>query len=122
MAGGVKMFDGVLEGLTHLPYFFVPGDFRQQVGIWFFLFALAIVIIMTWMYNNTGGSLLIVALYHATQNDWANPLDTNPAPGPNDLWPFMWAVALMWFVAIALIVRFGPRRLLRKPESSMPML
>ena len=51
---------GVLEGLTHLPYFFVPGDFRNQVGIWFMVFTVAIVIILTWMFNNTRGSLLIV--------------------------------------------------------------
>src|SRR5205807_8706988 len=35
---------GVPEGLTHLPGFFAPGDFRQQVGIfWFMAFTIAIV-------------------------------------------------------------------------------
>lgn len=111
---------GVLEGLTHLPYFFVYGDFRQQVGIWFMVFTIAIVIILTWMYNSTGGSLLIVVLYHATQNAWANLLDTTPPPGPNDLRPFIYAVALMWVVAIALIILCGPERLSRKPASEMP--
>jgi membrane protease YdiL (CAAX protease family) len=95
---------GVLEGLTHLPYFFVPGDFRQQVGlIWFMAFTIAIVFQMTWMFNQTRGSVLLVALYHAGQNAWANLLDTTPKPGPNDLRPFILAVVLMWAVAVVVI-------------------
>ena len=111
---------GVFEGLTHLPYFFVPGDFRQQVGLWFMVFTIAIVIVMTWIYNNTRGSLLIVVLYHAAQNAWANLLDTTPSPGPNDLRPFILAVVLMCVVAVAVTLLFGPQRLSRKPESEMP--
>lgn len=113
---------GLFEGLTHLPYFFVPGDFRQQVGIWFMVFTIAIVILMTWMFNSTKGSLLIVVLYHAAQNAWANFLDTTPPPGPNDLRPFILAVALMWVVAITVIAVYGPARLSRKPASEMPLI
>ena len=110
----------VLFAATHLPYFFVPGDFRQQTGIWFFVFTAALTILMTWMYNNTRGSLLMVVLFHAATNAWSNLADTNPPPGPNDLTPFLWAVALMWALAIAAIVISGPKRLSRKPESEMP--
>lgn len=113
---------GGFEGLTHLPYFFVPGDFRQQVGIWFMVFTVAIVIIMTWMFNNTKGSLLIVVLYHATQNAWANLLDTTPPPGPNDLRPFILAVALMWIVAVTVIAIYGPKRLSRKSANELPTM
>jgi membrane protease YdiL (CAAX protease family) len=113
---------GVLEGLTHLPYFFVPGDFRNQVGIWFMVFTIAIVILMTWMFNNTRGSLLIVVLYHAAQNAWANLLDTTPPPGPNDLQPFIFAAVLMCVAAITVVGIYGPRRLSRKPASEMPEL
>jgi membrane protease YdiL (CAAX protease family) len=111
---------GLFEGLTHLPYFFIPGDFRQQVGLWFMVFTVAMVIIMTWMYNNTRGSLLIVVLCHAAQNAWANLLDTTPAPGPNDLRPFILAVALMVAVAVALIAIYGPARLSRRPAAELP--
>jgi membrane protease YdiL (CAAX protease family) len=96
---------GIPEGLTHLPYFFVPGDFRQQVGVfWFMAFSIAIVILMTWMFNNTRGSVLLVALFHASQNAWANLMDTTPSPGPNDLRPFILAVVLMWAAATVVIV------------------
>jgi hypothetical protein len=87
-----------------LPYFFVPGDFRQQVGLfWFMAFSIAIVILMTWMFNNTRGSVLLAVLYHASQNAWANLLDTTPKPGPNDLRPFILAVVLMWVVAAVVL-------------------
>jgi membrane protease YdiL (CAAX protease family) len=111
---------GIPEGLTHLPYFFVPGDFRQQVGLfWFMAFSVAIVILMTWMFNNTRGSVLLAVLYHSGQNAWANLLDTTPRPGPNDLRPFILAVALMWVAAIVVIAVFGPARLSRAPASEV---
>ena len=68
------------------------------------------------------GSLLIVVLYHAAQNAWANLLDTTPPPGPNDLRPFILATVLMWAVALTLIAVYGPQRLSRKPASEMPQI
>ena len=112
---GASLVIGVLEGLTHLPYFFIPGDFRQQVGfVWFMAFTIAIVIVLTWMFNSTGGSVLLVTLYHASQNAWANLLDTTPAPGPNDLRPFILAVVLMIVTAAVVAAIYGPARLARR--------
>jgi membrane protease YdiL (CAAX protease family) len=100
-----SLFIGIPEGLTHLPYFFIPGDFRQQVGLfWFMAFTIAVVIQMTWLFNRTQGSVLLVTLYHAGQNAWANLLDTTPRPGPNDLRPFIFAVVLMWTVTLVIVV------------------
>ena len=111
---GASLVIGVLEGLTHLPYFFIPGDFRQQVGFfWFMAFTVAIVVVLTWMFNSTGGSILLVTLYHASQNAWANLLDTTPSPGPNDLRPFILAVVLMIVAAAVVVARYGPTRLAR---------
>ena len=112
---------GLLEGLTHLPYFFIPGDFRQQIGVVSFMtFSIAIVVVLTWVFNSTGGSVLLVAFYHAAQNAWANLLDTTPAPGPNDVRPFTLAVVLMVALAVALVAIYGPARLSRKPKVVLP--
>lgn len=109
---------GVLQGLTHLPYFWVPGDFRQRVGFWLFLaFSVAVTLIFTWLYNNAQGSLLIVMLGHAAQNGWSNFLDPSDT---GELRPFVLTVVLMWVVAVALVIRFGPARLSHKPESELP--
>ena len=113
---GASLLIAIPEGLTHLPYFFIPGDFRQQVGLfWFMAFSVAIVILMTWMFNRTGGSVLLAVLYHAGQNAWANLLDTTPRPGPNDLRPFILAVVLMALAAAVVIATTRGRLGYRPP-------
>ncbi len=65
---------GPLWALFHLPFFFVPGQiFDQKVGAitmivqMMLLIILAVLtrIIMTWIFNNTKGSILIAILLHA---------------------------------------------------------
>jgi uncharacterized protein len=87
------------EALLHLPYFWNRDvAFYQTVGIfWFSAFSVAMVFIYTYVFNKTGGSLLIVTLMHASQNAWANLLSDNTAR------PFQFTVALAWMIAIALI-------------------
>jgi membrane protease YdiL (CAAX protease family) len=89
----------VPESLFHLPHFWNSESiFYQNVGLfWFTAFTVAIVLIYTYLFNKTNGSLLIVTLLHALQNAWANMLSDNT------LRPFQFTVALMWMIAIALI-------------------
>ncbi len=62
---------GVLWALWHLPAFFYL-DTYQQMGLWMFPFlAVTIVcgaVVYTWLYNSTGGSVLMVAVFHASFN------------------------------------------------------
>jgi len=57
---------GLLWALWHLPLFFYAFDPGMAVG-WFFGLLCAAVV-FTWLYNSTKGSLLAVALWHATFN------------------------------------------------------
>ncbi len=66
---------GPLWALWHLPFFFVPGQiFDQKVGLitmvvqmaLMIIVAVLIRIIMTWVFNNTKGSILIAILLHAS--------------------------------------------------------
>ena len=60
---------GVAWGVWHLPLFLVGTD-NRPLSL-FAPFALAVVVssvFYTWMYNGTGGSLLIVVLFHAASN------------------------------------------------------
>lgn len=88
------------ESLFHLPHFWnLDSVFYQNVGLfWFTAFTVAIVFIYTYIFNKTGGSLLIVTILHASQNAWANLLSDNT------LRPFQFTVALVWMIAIALIL------------------
>jgi membrane protease YdiL (CAAX protease family) len=89
----------VPESLFHLPHFWnLDSIFYQNVGlVWFTAFTIAIVIIYTYVFNKTHGSLLIVTILHASQNAWAILLSDNM------LRPFQFSVALIWMIAMALI-------------------
>lgn len=60
----------VAWGLWHLPLFWVVADFRQMgwlVPGWF-LGLLAGSVVLTWLYRGSGGSVLLVALWHTPFN------------------------------------------------------
>jgi uncharacterized protein len=60
---------GMLAGLWHLPTFFIAGhpQYGTQIAP-FMIWMVALAIVFTWIYNNTGGSLLPVTLLHAAIN------------------------------------------------------
>lgn len=97
---GASILLAIPETLLHLPLFWVKENpFYHTVGLfWFSAFSVAAVFIYTFIFNKTKGSLLIVTLLHASQNAWANLLSDNSAT------PFYFTVALMWMVALALIL------------------
>jgi membrane protease YdiL (CAAX protease family) len=67
-------------------------------------------IFYTWMYNGTGGSLLIVVLLHATTN---LPLTVVYAPLGERVVPVFWLLdAVLAITAAVLIVRTGAERCL----------
>jgi membrane protease YdiL (CAAX protease family) len=88
------------EILLHLPYFFDPDSlFYRTVGIfWFSAFSFAAVILYTWVFNHTKGSLIMVTLLHASQNAWSTIFSDN------SLRPFQFTVLVMWVIAVLLIV------------------
>jgi uncharacterized protein len=61
---------GSLHALWHLPIFFIAafatGPLTIGVFVTFILEGIAATIFYTWIFNNTGGSLLIMILLHAT--------------------------------------------------------
>ena len=60
---------GILWGSWHLPLW-LTGDESHPISL-FVPFVVAVIassVFYTWMYNNTGGSLLIVVLFHAASN------------------------------------------------------
>lgn len=61
---------GTFVGLYHLPAFFTPflGPITFYGFVAFVLTAIAGTFIYTWVFNGTGGSLLIVILLHAAGN------------------------------------------------------
>jgi membrane protease YdiL (CAAX protease family) len=61
---------GGLHGLWHLPAFFTAaiGPFTPERAVSFLLTAVAVTLLFTWLFNNTGGSVLLAMLLHAANN------------------------------------------------------
>lgn len=67
---------GLIEGCWHIPLVFMPGD--ERFGMLIPVLVLpyfATGIFRTWIFNNTGGSVLAAVLFHAAGNTagWAIP-------------------------------------------------
>lgn len=101
--------------LWHLPLAWT-GE-TSWPGLPFPLFALAIValaILFTWAYNGTGGSLLIVLLFHAAINFTLTLVPIQPTDSM-PLRTCLIGVGLPWAAAIVVVIAEGPARLTRKP-------
>ena len=103
---------GAVWGIYHFPLFLLGSPIRPLAL--FLPFAIGCVIMSifyTWMYNGTGGSLLIVVLLHATTN---LPLTVVYAPLGERAVPVFWLLdALLAIIAAVLIARTGAATLSR---------
>lgn len=110
---------GVIWTLFHLPIFFthgssVAGNQSGQSMLGFLASTVAEAILVTWIFNNTRGSVLLACLFHAAMNTWPTVL---PAALSG---PLYWLqVVLVCLVAVIVVLVFGPARLSRKPASEM---
>lgn len=69
---------GVVWGIWHLPIWFIPeAGFSSLPFPIFVVFTTAMSVLFTWLYNGSGGSVLLPALAHAAIN--AAPLPWNTA-------------------------------------------
>lgn len=105
---------GGVWALFHLPIFFVQGasvlgsqtDMNPLV---FLIDVVAGAILMTWLFKNTRGSLLIAYLYHAAVNTWtAEVFRTNVIDG----------TFITVILAVMIVLIYGPAHLTRKPVST----
>jgi membrane protease YdiL (CAAX protease family) len=66
---GASLVLGVVWGVWHLPLYLVGTEIRplSLFAPWVLL-TVAVSVIYTWIYNGTGGSLLMVLLFHAASN------------------------------------------------------
>ena len=60
---------GVIWGIWHLPYFFIPGSQHENMSLIFFIVStVGYSLIYTWIFNGSKGSTLIMSLFHAANN------------------------------------------------------
>jgi uncharacterized protein len=89
---------GLLWALWHLPEFLVPAWAKSSGGsgfldiVKFVVIAIAFAIVITWVFNNTRGSLLMAILVHASIDTFTMPMAALFSP---------------WEMANSILVSFG---------------
>jgi len=102
---------GLIWALWHLPLFWLPGDFHQQLSlIWFLLQTVSITILYTWIYNAAKGSLFIILLLHAASNTAFGVLPMLPEAASGSLRP-------AWILNILLVLAAGLVILVNRPKT-----
>src|SRR5919199_6496453 len=96
---GAGVFIGVFEGLFPLPLFFQPDSDQAATGLPVFVIgSVAGAIVVSWMFNNTLGSLLLVQLFHIFANTWITLFAATPADNVATQWLFNGLLAVIALV------------------------
>jgi len=111
---------GAIWTCWHIPFFFTPGATQMSIPFPIYLVLVTtIAVYLTWLYNNTQGSLVITVLAHFFYNLTAfltGVLRWMPA-----MLFYMTAGPLLALVVVAIIVVYGPRHLSKQPIGELPI-
>ena len=75
---------GGMWAIWHIPLFFLDGTFQHELGsqagllpaiLAYSVFVIVSSIWFTWIFNNTGGSVLLAAVMHGASNAWGGYID-----------------------------------------------
>jgi membrane protease YdiL (CAAX protease family) len=106
---------GVLWAFWHVPLYLEPGG-GQQTGFPFYIFipmTIALSVFFVWIYNNTGGSLLLTFLTHFFFNFSGAFVAGRLGLMPTSML-FMVAGPLLFVYIVVVVILAGPRHLSRK--------
>ncbi len=108
---------GTVWAFWHLPLFFQPDSIHAQIGIKFLpvylLGEIVLASVMTWVYNETGGSLLVGGIMlHNADNFWSTALLTNDTvasvqsgvPSQLDMQLYMLSIAIGALAVLMLVI------------------
>src|SRR5215210_6961979 len=106
---------GVIWGLWHLPLWLTGAPGRTPILYAAFVVStISLSVILTWVYNSTGGSLLMVVLLHATFNlPMTLAIDEL---GSRATVPLLLYFGLLVVAAIVVVIVAGPQHLSRKHQ------
>lgn len=95
---------GVIWVLWHLPLWFAGIGF-EEIPYWAYaVTGISFTILVTWVFNHTGGSMAIASLFHLTLNISVNIIESSALP--------VHAFVFLLF-AITVVVLNGPKKLSR---------
>jgi uncharacterized protein len=103
---------GLIWASWHIPFFFITSAGLYQKNFWEWVPQMLLgSVIYTWIFNNTKGSVLAAALFHASFNTTVVVLPTSASQ-----WYYY---EIMLLVVILIVIIFGPKNLVRQqPEGT----
>jgi uncharacterized protein len=112
---------GLLWAFWHLPNLVLQPGGAATFGLWF-LATMVNAFVLTWVYNCTGGSVLLVILLHATQNSTSRLVAnlvgaTDPVQFQND---YSLITVFTFGLLIAIVVAATHGRLGYRPAAPLP--
>ena len=103
---------GVGSAFWHVPKFLTAGS-AQDYSAWLFIVdSVAKAVLLTWVFNSTRGSLLMVTLLHASMNTSSVFLPMLPA-ATGEAHPIAISIGLHAVAAVAVVLATGAARLSR---------
>ncbi len=119
---------GVMWASWHLPLFFNPsvGSYGDLSFFLFVAFAVPLTILISWVFNSTGGSVLMAMILHALMNASgelakaipeysARPASAVEAAAETGHMYLLLTIVL-WAAAVVVVLVYGPRNLSRRPR------
>ena len=115
--GGIVLNDTPIDlGKVDIPLYFISGTGQQETAASaapifaiaaFVVWTIGLSILFTWLFNQTGGSLIVMLLFHAAVNLGAF---VPAAVGSTGAASFLYAL-VTWIVALIVAARFGHENL-----------
>lgn len=105
---------GVIWGCWHLPKYI--GHFSATTFVWSLLHFVAFAVLLTWLYNNTRGSLLVVAICHALSNTVGIFVPMANTVSSAGMGPYICYVLFEVAAAVAITLAAGPAHFAHQAE------
>jgi membrane protease YdiL (CAAX protease family) len=97
---------GLVWSLWHAPLFLLTSTSQASLSpTWFTLHAVALSLVLTWLYNGSGGSVLLTVLFHGVVNGAYDAVIGGVAPGASETFLVPATVVLAAIAAVPLIRR-----------------
>jgi membrane protease YdiL (CAAX protease family) len=121
---------GVLWALWHLPVFFNPDTLYSNLPfVLWLVYAVPFAILITWLFNSAGGSVLMAILVHAVMNASSELWKTipeysvKPASAAEALalnvHVYLMGAIVLWVAAVMVVLVYGPRDLSHHPKQKL---